>query len=64
MSHGLISTHIGTCDACRRENVALHQHARFGEVTGYSCVDQFACFAEWQRLRYPETRENAPQSED
>jgi hypothetical protein len=52
MSHGLTVTHIGTCPACKRENQPLHAHTRFGEVVGYSCVDQFACFEAWQQLRY------------
>lgn len=46
-THGNVATHVGTCHTCGRENVDLHR-ARY-EPDQFICVDEFACFAQWQR---------------
>jgi hypothetical protein len=52
MSHGNVTTHVGTCQTCGREHVDLFV-ARNPNRDGsphYTCVDSFACFAAWQGL--------------
>lgn len=48
MTHGNVTTHIGTCQTCGLENVEVHTVRHDEGWTTDTCVDEFTCFATWQ----------------